>query len=170
MGICARLKLKLGTNMTIINKVSILFITLTLSTSVFAKELFFGEAVNEKAMVNISTLLENPENYIDKEITISGTIVGVCTRRGCWADIASDAKFEKLRIKVRDGDMVFPLLAKGRQALATGTLQAIELSLAQTKSYKAMLAERRGETIATEDITVAMSIYQLSPIGVKVLD
>jgi hypothetical protein len=170
MSIFARLKLKLGTNMTIINKVSILFITLILSTSVFTKELFFGEAVNEKAMVSISTLLENPEKYIDKEITISGTIVGVCTRRGCWADIASDAKFEKLRIKVRDGDMVFPLLAKGRQAVATGTLQAIELSLEQTKSYKATLAKRRGETIATEDITVAMSIYQLAPIGVKVLD
>jgi hypothetical protein len=39
-------------------------------------------------------------------------IVGVCSHRGCWVDIASDAKFDKLRIKDRDGDMVFPLLAK----------------------------------------------------------
>ena len=156
--------------MTKINKTVLLFITLIISTSVFAEELLFGQAVNEEVKVSISTLLANAEKYADKEVTISGTIVGVCSHRGCWVDIASDAKFEKLRIKVRDGDMVFPLLAKGRQALATGTLQAIELSLEQTKQYKATLAKRRGEKIVTEDITVAMSIYQLSPIGVKVLD
>jgi len=156
--------------MKIIKKISLLIVTLiAMSPSAFAEELFFGEAINEKVTVNISTLLANPEQYLDKEITVAGTIVGVCSRRGCWVDIASDAKFEKLRIKVRDGDMVFPIHAKGRQALATGKLTAIELSLEQTQKYKTDLAKRRGETIAPESITAPMSIYQLSPTGVKVL-
>jgi hypothetical protein len=46
----------------------------------------------------------------------------------------------------------------------------IELSLEQTKKYKESLAKRRGETIDSNNITTAMSIYQLSPVGVKVLD
>jgi hypothetical protein len=156
--------------MKIINKILLLSTALIMSTSVFAEVLLFGEAVNEKAKISISTLLSNPDKYVDKEVTISGTIVGVCSSRGCWVDIASDAKFEKLRIKVRDGDIVFPINAKGRQAFATGTLKAIELNLEQTKKYKESLAKRRGETIDLDKITTAMSIYQLSPVGVKVLD
>ena len=164
------LTLNLGCKMKIINKISLLFMTLIMSTSVFSEEILFGKAVNEEAKVSISTLLASPTEFLDKEVTISGTIVGVCSSRGCWVDIASDAKFEKLRIKVRDGDMVFPIHSKGRQALATGTLKVIELSLEETKKYKVNLAKRRGDTINTKNITVAMSIYQLSPIGVKILD
>ena len=156
--------------MRIINKISFLLIMLIMSNSVLSEELLFGKAVNESAKVSISNLLANPNRYLGKEVTISGTIVGVCSSRGCWVDIASDAKFEKLRIKVRDGEMVFPIHAKGRQAFATGTLKAIELSLEETKTYKINLAKRRGETIDPSNITMAMSIYQLSPIGIKVLD
>ncbi len=157
--------------MNIIKRISLLIATLVvISTSAFAEELYFGKAINEAVKVNISTLLASPELYLDKEVTISGTIVGVCSHRGCWVDIASDAKFEKLRIKVRDGDMVFPLHAKGRKALATGKLTAIELSLEQTIKYKTHSAKRRGESIELESITTPMSIYQLSPTGVKVLD
>ncbi|NRA82743.1 MAG: DUF4920 domain-containing protein, partial [Gammaproteobacteria bacterium] len=69
--------------------------------------------------MKISTLLASPNDYLDKKITVAGTIIGVCQKRGCWMSLASDAKFEKLRLKVRDGDMVFPMTAKGRKALAT---------------------------------------------------
>jgi len=157
--------------MNIIKKLSLLVFSLAaVSASVFAEELSFGKAVNEAVKVNISTLLASPEQYLEKEITISGTIVGVCSHRGCWVDIASDAKFEKLRIKVRDGEMVFPIHVKGRQALATGKLTAIELNLEQTKKHKTELAKRRGEKIEPESINETMSIYQLTPVGIKVLD
>jgi len=145
-------------------------VLLTTSLAAYAEELTFGETINDNAQIKISTMLASPENYLDKQVTVAGMIVGVCSRRGCWMELASDAKFEKLRIKVRDGDMVFPLRAKGRQALATGTLTGIELSLKQTKQHKAQIAKRRGETFDETSITEPMSIYQLSPIGVKVLD
>lgn len=143
---------------------------LILSVSALAEELTFGELINEQAKVKISTLLADPESYIDKDVTVFGTIVSVCRHRGCWMELASDARFEKLRIKVRDGEMVFPLQAKGRQALATGRLKEIQLNLEETKQYKVNLAKRRGETLDTESITTSMSLYQLSPRGVKVFD
>lgn len=135
-----------------------------------AKELYFGNKVDESKLVKISAILANPNQFLDKTVTVSGTVVGVCSKRGCWADLASDARFEKLRIKVRDGDMVFPMAAKGRTALATGELKAIELDLAQTKRYKAYLAKRNGEELDPSTVTTAMTIYQLAPNGVKVLE
>ena len=140
------------------------------STTTMATELTFGEAIKSSARINISTLLATPSDYLDKDVTVQGTIVGVCSHRGCWMELASDARFEKLRIKVRDGDMVFPLHVKGRQALATGKLTAIDLNLEETKHYKATLAKRRGEAFDLVSVTEPMAIYQLSPTGVKILD
>lgn len=136
----------------------------------YAEDLTFGEPVNEAEIVKISTILKSPAQYLDKPVTIEGTIVGVCAKRGCWVDIASDARFEKLRIKVRDGDMVFPMTAKGSKAISTGMLTEIKLDLAHTRQYKAHLAKRLGEELDVETITEPMSLYQLSPTGVKILD
>jgi len=66
--------------------------------------------------------------------------------------------------------MVFPLTTKGRQALATGKLKEIALSLEQTQQHKALLAKRKGESFDIASVTKPMSIYQLVPIGVKILD
>ena len=135
-----------------------------------AKEMTFGVPVDETAQVNISTLLAKPAEFLDQNITVSGMIVGVCSKRGCWMELASDAKFEKLRIKVKDGDMVFPLTAKGKVALATGKLKAIQLDLKQTQQHKAQLAKRNGKTFDPATVTKPMAIYQLAPVGVKILD
>lgn len=152
------------------NIVWILALTLSIFISAQAKEVNFGAPVDESILVDISTILSSPKVYLDKTVTVSGMIVGVCNKRGCWMDLASDTKFEKLRIKVRDGDMVFPLTAKGRQALAMGTLKAIQLNLEQTRHYKESLAKRMGENFESAAITEPMAIYQISPVGVKILD
>jgi hypothetical protein len=148
----------------------VLFIMLSVNSWAEAKELTFGEAVDVKDTMKISTLLASPSQYVDKQVTVAGTIVGVCKKRGCWMSLASDAKFEKLRIKVRDGDMVFPMSAKGRDALATGVVKEIKLDVEQTRNYKAFLAKRLGEKFDVASITSGMSLYQLSPIGVTILD
>jgi len=150
--------------------ITLLAMMLTLSTSTQAKELLFGAPVDEGLKVKISTLLASPEQYIDKTVTVSGMIVGVCEKRGCWMNLASDAKFEKLRIKVKDGDMVFPMSAKGREALATGRFTEIKLDLEHTRNYKQHLAERKGEAFDPASVTEGMSIYQVVPFGVKILD
>jgi len=148
----------------------VLFVILSITSWVEATEIKFGEVVDAKDTMKISTLLASPNDYVEKKVTVAGTIVGVCQKRGCWMNLASDAKFEKLRIKVRDGDMVFPMSAKGRQALATGVVKEIKLDVEQTRRYKSYLAKRLGEKTDIESITSGMSLYQISPTGVTILD
>ncbi len=138
--------------------------------SLQAKEQTFGDAVSEDKLVAISTILASPSDYLNKTVTVKGAIVGVCEKRGCWMELASDAKFEKLRIKVKDGDMVFPVSAKGSQALATGILKEVKLSLENSKKYLASVAKRKGETFDVSKVTQGVSLYQLVPVGVKILD
>lgn len=83
----------------------------------------FGEAVVKDAAMPVSQLLQQPATYLDKVITISGTVDSVCSKQGCWMKFTTDNSPMPFRIKVRDGDMVFPLSAKGKTAYATGTLR-----------------------------------------------
>ena len=136
----------------------------------FAKNLNFGTEVDVKQVTKISTILQQPDKYLSSPVTIKGTVVGVCKKRGCWMTIASDKRFENLRIKVRDGDMVFPMSAKGSQAIATGKLNKIEFDLERTKQIKAQQAIAKNEVFDPASVTEPLVIYQLVPTGVSILD
>jgi hypothetical protein len=59
-----------------------------------------------------------------KTVRIEGTVAAVCPMRGCWMDIAGD-RGETIRIKVKDGEVVFPQTAKGKRVVAEGVLVKI---------------------------------------------
>lgn len=82
----------------------------------------FGEQVDKTAVVPVAEVLQQPQLYLDKVVTISGTVDSVCSKQGCWMKFVTDGDMP-FRIKVRDGDMVFPLTAKGKTAYATGTVR-----------------------------------------------
>lgn len=82
----------------------------------------FGEQVDKTAVVPVAEVLQQPQLYLDKVVTISGTVDSVCSKQGCWMKFVADGDMP-FRIKVRDGDMVFPLTAKGKTAYATGTVR-----------------------------------------------
>ena len=138
--------------------------------SAHADTLNFGEAVQPELLTPVSTLMASPDQYLDKTVTIEGIIVAVCEKRGCWMNIASDERFQTLRVKVKDGDMVFPMSSKGQKALATGKLQALNFDLEQTRRIKAHFAHEAGEEFDPASVTEPMTMYQLVPTGVSILD
>lgn len=83
----------------------------------------FGGAVDKASVLTVAQLLAQPADYLDKVVTISGTVDSVCSKQGCWIKFVAAENSGPFRLKVRDGDMVFPLSAKGKTAYATGTLR-----------------------------------------------
>ena len=83
----------------------------------------FGAAVDKTAVLPVEQLLAQPQNYLDKVVTVSGTVDSVCSKQGCWMKFSADSDKGPFRIKVRDGEMVFPLSAKGKTAYASGTVR-----------------------------------------------
>lgn len=82
-----------------------------------------GAAVDKTTAIPVEQLLVQPASYLDKVVTISGQIDSVCSKQGCWMKFTANSEQGPFRIKVRDGDMVFPLSAKGKTAYATGTVR-----------------------------------------------
>ncbi len=128
----------------------------------------FGEGADKAKLVSISKLLENPKDFTGKSITVSGTIVSVCKNRGCWMKFASDKKYQTLRIKVKDGKMVFPISLRGKKGFATGTLRGMTLPKERAIKYLAHMAEESGEKFDAKSITGPHIIYQLVPTGVTI--
>ncbi|MEH8017205.1 DUF4920 domain-containing protein [Rheinheimera muenzenbergensis] len=83
----------------------------------------FGAGVDKASILPVEQLLTEPQRYLDKVVTISGTVDSVCSKQGCWMKFTAESAAGPFRIKVRDGDMVFPLSAKGKTAYATGTVR-----------------------------------------------
>jgi hypothetical protein len=84
----------------------------------------YGDEITLEEKTSISDILANPAEYEGKKVLVEGTVVGVCAKRGCWIDLSSDKEFEKIRVKVNDGEIVFPMEAKGKTALVEGEVFA----------------------------------------------
>lgn len=86
------------------------------------EQLKLGEDFTLTEKTKVSEVLDNPEGYLGKTVLIEGKITDVCTKRGCWMKISSDKKKQKIVVKVQDGEMVFPVEARGKTAKIEGVL------------------------------------------------
>ncbi len=130
-----------------------------------SQELKLGDALILNDVTKVSEINANPDKYLNKRVQIEGLIVEVCAARGCWMNIASDIPFEKIQVKVVDGEIVFPLEAKGRMARVEGIVQ--KLSLTQKKALK--MAKHRAEEQGTDfdptSITGPVTFYRVRGLG-----
>lgn len=139
--------------------------TFLLVTGVSAKEIQLGEPLTLQEATKVSEINKHPEKYLGKRVLIEGLIIDVCAGRGCWMDIASDVPFEKIQIKVVDGEIVFPLEAKGKTALAEGIVEEVQLTQEQAVTMAAHQAERQGREFDPETITGPVSFYRIRGLG-----
>jgi len=128
----------------------------------------FGEGVSATDTVLVSELLANPESYLGKSIAVKGNITSVCEKRGCWMKLSSDKKYQEVTIKVNDGDIVFPVEAKGKNAVAEGTLELIEMPVEQAKKYLAHRAEEEGKEFDPESVTEPYKFYRIRGTGAEI--
>jgi hypothetical protein len=100
---------------------------LALALPVSAQETKLGGGVTLKEATPIASIVSRPAEYVGKTVRIDGVATAVCTEMGCWMAIApaDDPKGATVRLKVEDGDIVFPVTAKGKPVSAQGVFEAI---------------------------------------------
>lgn len=126
----------------------------------------FGKPLGDAPSVKLSELIAHPDAYVGKTVRVEGVIVDVCAKRGCWMDLAIDAKSQPIRIKVDDGVIVFPIEAKGSQAVAEGVFTKIEMTPEQATKYAKHEAEERGlKPDAAKKANAPTVVYQIAGTG-----
>lgn len=104
----------------------------------------YGEALTEGLEPTpIEEILEDPDAWAGKKVQIAGEISGVCARQGCWIDITSPED-ATLRVKVDDGVIVFPHESMGRQAVAEGEVEILDMEPDKYEAWLRHVAEEEG--------------------------
>lgn len=130
------------------------FFFFLLPHNIMAGELKFGQALTLDMVTPVSEINNNPKKYVGQRVLIEGLVIDVCAARGCWLDIASDLPFEKIKVKVVDGEIVFPMKAKGRLARVEGIAEEMKLTREQGSYKNAALVSPGIIRIFTEGNTL----------------
>ncbi|MBK9033853.1 MAG: DUF4920 domain-containing protein [Myxococcales bacterium] len=130
----------------------------------------FGAGVKLGESTPIASILADPKAFAGKTVRAEGMIVDVCPKRGCWFEMAGAAPGEKLRFKVVDGEMVFPMDAKGKHAVAEGVVAVTEMSLEDSVDYAKYQAEEKGETFDPASVTAPITVVRLDGTGALIRD
>lgn len=124
----------------------------------------YGKAPKEETpLISIQTLMANPEAWLDKVVRVEGEVQEVCPMKGCWMDLSADGK--DVRIKVKDGEIVFDQKLEGKTVIAEGTVYKFELTKEKAVDYYRHLAEEKGESFDPASVTSGATIYQIGGIG-----
>lgn len=130
----------------------------------------FGQAFDfaKSGSVTVAQVLAKPAEFLQQPFTVQGKIDAVCQKKGCWMQFATAADQPTFRLKVKDGDIVFPVSAKGKTAYAHGSLKAKPMTLEQTKTYLKHRAEEQGEAFDAAAVQSAITLYQFEPVSVLI--
>lgn len=150
-----------------------LLISSSILLSVQAKELKFGKEIELKEKTNVSEVLKTPESFVGKNILIKGKVLDVCSKRGCWMKLSSDQKKESILIKVKDGEIIFPVDAKGKDAEVEGELFKVTVSKEEQEEMekegtKGSNHKEHKEYKKTKDKKGSKVIYMFKPKAVKI--
>lgn len=155
-------------------KIKIIFAAFLLSFGVIiaqtndvdqTKETKLGSDITLTEKTKISDILSDPDSYLDQTVLVEGEILNVCPKMGCWMELKSDDGEGMIKVKVKDGEIVFPVDAIGENAIVEGTVYKIELSQEDAISYYEHVADETGEEFDASSITGPMTIYQIKGLG-----
>lgn len=109
-------------------RIAVLVVCLVLALPLITQAQDLGKGVGGGKVYKVSEILDKPTDFIGRTVVVEGMIVDVCRARGCWVDLAGDKPGQKLKIKVEDGVIIFPMEARGKRAKVQGMLEELKLS------------------------------------------
>ena len=119
----------------------------------------YGESVSDNVIYQIDDLLGSAQNNIGNKVILKGLIKEVCPMRGCWMEVLAKDTGSSIRIKVTDGEIVFPLSAKGKNVIAEGILTKLEFNEKQAIDWKVHLAKEKGINLDPNNVVLSDEDY-----------
>lgn len=141
------------------------FLLVVCASLAAAAEIKLGKPLTLKSQTPIAELADHPAQFIGKPVQVKGQATEVCEKMGCWTNLKDPATGKMVRIKVKDGEIVFPKTAIGKNITAEGTFQKIELTKDQAIARAKHEAEEQGRAFDASKITGGTVIYQIQGTG-----
>lgn len=141
------------------------FAMMSAVAAAFAGELKLGQPLTLKESRSVTQILADPAPLVGKTVQVRGQVTEVCQMMGCWMALTEPGTSKLLRVKVNDGDIVFPKESVGKSAVAEGTLARIALTKEQAIAQAKHEAEEQGRKFNPASVKSGVVIYQIKGAG-----
>jgi len=146
------------------------FLLAVCAFSLLAKDQDLGKSLTLKEPMNVGTVVSTPEPLVGKVVQVKGKVTEVCTMAGCWMALVDPETSQMIRVKVNDGDIVFPKEAVGKLAIAEGKLVKMVLTKEQTIARMKHEADETGRKFDPSKVTSGTTIFQIAGTGARLLE
>lgn len=140
-----------------------LFLSIALAAQ--AAPVKLGQPLKLERPVPVGSILADPAAFVGKTVQVRGKVTEVCQMAGCWMAIVDPASNALIRVKVNDGDIVFPKESIGKTATAEGRLVKFELTREQAAARARHEAEEQGRKFDPKSVKGGATIYQIQGTG-----
>lgn len=147
-----------------------LFASILILGVALAGETKLGQPLTLAKQIPIATLMAQPDAYVGKTVQVKGSVRDVCRAMGCWMELVDEASGKGIRIKVNEGEIVFPKEAIDKTAVAEGKLVKLVLTKEQAIAQAKHEAEMNNRKFDPASITSGATIYQIQGTGAVILE
>lgn len=119
----------------------------------------YGISIANGVIRDATQLPKNTNNYLNKDILTAGVVKEVCPIRGCQIQISDESQFGNIRVKVTDGEIVFPKSAKDHNITVLGTFMRLYLTKEQAINWKIHLEAEKYIKLNPNDIALKEEDY-----------
>ena len=140
-------------------------ITFFLSALCFAESVKLGKPLTLDQPMPISQVLAKAPELTGKTVQVKGKVTEVCQMAGCWMALVEPGTTSLLRIKVNDGEIVFPKESVGKMAVAEGELVKFTLTKEQAIAFAKHEAEEQGRKFDPSSVKGPKVVYQIAGSG-----
>ncbi|MFB5945035.1 DUF4920 domain-containing protein [Albibacterium profundi] len=155
-------------------KIILLGVALLVSTCIFAQEdirsaqpgVEYGEGVDANKHMTVTKL----EKKLDKDSVYSGSVTGniveVCTKKGCFMKLTDDKSGELITVRFKDYGFFMPQNIVGKTVAVEGEAKLTEHSVKQLQHWAEDAGKSKEEIAA---IQAPRKTIEIIATGVKVL-
>ncbi len=127
----------------------------------------FGAELTTTEFATLGEVLADPAAFDGKDVAIEAVANDVCSKKGCWMTLSSDAAGdETVRVTFKDYGFFVPLDSTGKKARLQGTFEVKEVSVADVKHY----LEDAGKHEEAAAVTEPSKEYSFVATGVQLGD
>lgn len=125
----------------------------------------YGKGLELDNTVTVDELFLSSDNFEGKTVQVKGIVTDVCPKRGCWVQLKGEKSTETLRVKVRDGHIVFPISSIGAEATVIGKLEKIVLNEKRARAFQKHIAEEKKLPFDPSSVKGGMVFWQVGGVG-----
>ena len=144
-----------------------LLFSLVLAAGVLCAEVKLGKPLELKEPVTVSALNAKASDLLEKTVQVKGKVTEVCQMMGCWMALAEPGTTQTIRIKVNDGEIVFPMTCLGKEVQVEGVMEKMVIPVETLREALAKQAEKKGEKFDPASVKEPRIVWQLKGLGAK---